>query len=161
PKIPITKLETQLTDRYQEETIEPKVPRSHELERQIPPKKHKTLRFSIPKEKKIKIQKDKAEVVLAPSPKRVKVVQIIRSEEDKKVRITMRNNSPDLLTNTLLKIYESQGFFGKDVFVSRIEKWAPREEITIEFEPIIESGIIYFLKIEDEKETIKVKRILG
>lgn len=161
PKIPIAKLETQLTDRLQEETIDSKVSESQELEKQVPPKKHKTLRFSIPKEKKIKIQKDKTGVVLAPSPKRVKVVQINRFKEDKKVRITIRNNSPEIITNTLLKIYESQGFFGKDVFVSRINKWAPKEDVSIEFEPINESGIIYFLKVEDEKETIKVKRILG
>jgi hypothetical protein len=63
--------------------------------------------------------------------------------------------------NALLKIYESQGFFGKDILVSKINEWAPNKDVLIEFELANSSGIIYFLKVEDEKGTIRVKRIVG
>lgn len=160
PKIPITKLETQLEESDQGEIVESKVSRSQELEVQVLPKKHKELRFSIPRFSKIEIQNDKSEAVLAPKPKRVKIIHLKRSEDDKIIRLTVRNNSSDSIINALLIIYESQGFFGKDVLVSRVREWPPKKEISIEFEPINDRGIIYFLKVEDEKETIKVKRIL-
>ncbi|UCE14920.1 MAG: hypothetical protein JSV04_07000 [Candidatus Heimdallarchaeota archaeon] len=161
PKIPITKLETQLEMSIQEETVEPEVLQSQELEEQVIPKKHKQLRFSIPKGKKLKVIKDKPEAARVPGPKRVKILQINRSKDDTIVRVTVCNNSSKPIINGLLKIYESQGFFGKDILVTKIDKWEPTKEITIEFEPTKDIGNIYFLKVEDENETIKVRRILG
>jgi hypothetical protein len=111
--------------------------------------------------KKHEISKPRSEVTLTPEPKRVRIIEIARSDDDRLVQVTVRNSSSEIISNAFLKIYESQGFFGKDILVSKIEKWTPTEDVTIEFEPVNTGGIIYFLKVEDEKETIKVKRILG
>jgi hypothetical protein len=100
-------------------------------------------------------------VTLAPEPKRVRIVDIRHSEDKKLVQVTVRNSSSKVIVNALLKIYESQGFFGKDILVSKVKEWAPKKEVTIEFNLANTSGTIYFLKIEDEKGTIRVKRIVG
>ncbi|MFX0124856.1 MAG: hypothetical protein ACFFAE_14590 [Candidatus Hodarchaeota archaeon] len=154
PKIPIAKLDVALEGSSQQEIVE-----SSEVV-QEPPKKPR-LRFSIPMGKTHEVKKAKPEVTLTLEPKRVKIMDIKRSEDDKSVQVTVRNNSPDMIVNALLKIYESQGFFGNDIHVSKIKEWAPKKDISIEFELSKTSGTIYFLKVEDEKETIKVKRILG
>lgn len=161
PRMPITKLETQLEKSIQEERVKSKLSQTQELEEQVIPKQHRQLRFSIPKGKKLKIRKEKPEVALVPEPKRVKVLEVKGSKDDTRVRVTVCNNSSEPIINGLLKIYESQGFFGKDILVSRIDKWEPKKKITIEFETTKKIGNIYFLKVEDEKETIKVRRILG
>ncbi|MFX0210124.1 MAG: hypothetical protein ACFFDT_29350, partial [Candidatus Hodarchaeota archaeon] len=103
----------------------------------------------------------KHEVSLAPEPKRVRIVNIKRSKDDSFVQVTVRNNTSDVIVDAVLKIYESQGFFGNDILVSRMKEWAPHEDVSIEFKPAKTSGIIYFLKIEDENGTIRVKRIVG
>jgi len=161
PKIPISKLEDQLEESYREELDESTATTVEEPQIQVPPiKKHKKLRFSIPTGKKHEIKKEKP-VSLVPAPKRVKIVDVKRSEDDRLVQVTVRNSSSDVIVNALLKIYESEGFFGNDILVSRIKEWAPNVEVSIQFEPAKTSGVIYFLKVDDEKETIKVKRILG
>ncbi|MFX1282047.1 MAG: hypothetical protein ACFFB5_00265 [Promethearchaeota archaeon] len=161
PKTPISKLDFQLEGGSQEKIDELLAPTIQTPQEQQKPLKKPQLRFSIPMGDKHKIKREKHEVTLAPEAKRVKVVKIKRSEDDKFVQVTVRNNSLDVINNALLKIYESQGFFGNDILISRLKKWAPNEEISIEFELANTTGIIYFLKIEDEKETIKVKRIVG
>ncbi|MFX1516316.1 MAG: hypothetical protein ACFFC6_08405 [Promethearchaeota archaeon] len=158
PKMPIAKLEVQLQENSLAAVDESTTPIQ---EPQIPSDKKPQLRFSIPSEHKIDFKKEKTDVKLAPEPKRVRIVNIKHSEDEKLVQVTARNSSSDVLVNARLKIYESQGFFGKDILVSKIKKWAPNEEVTINFERIDSSGMIYFLKIEDEKGTIKVKRIVG
>ncbi|MFX1505391.1 MAG: hypothetical protein ACFFDC_04665 [Promethearchaeota archaeon] len=157
PKIPITKLDVTLESSPTEEEIK----QSNIAKQELPVPKKPKLRFSIPMGKKHEISKPRSEVTLTPEPKRVKIIETIRSDDDRLVQITVRNNSSEVISNAILKIYESQGFFGKDILVSKIEKWTPNKDITIEFEPADTGGIIYFLKVEDEKETIKVKRILG
>jgi hypothetical protein len=42
-----------------------------------------------------------------------------------------------------------------------IEKWTPGEKMTFEFELIDDPKTIYFLRIEDEHEVLRIKRILG
>ncbi|MFX0206358.1 MAG: hypothetical protein ACFFDT_10250, partial [Candidatus Hodarchaeota archaeon] len=106
-------------------------------------------------------QKAKKGKALALEPKRVRIVNIKHSDYDRLVQVTVRNSSSDTIENALLKIYESQGFFGKDILVSEIKEWAPNEEFLIEFELAKSNGIIYFLKIEDDEGTIRVKRIVG
>jgi len=156
PKMPIAKLEVQLEENslgaIDESTTPVQEPQSS---------KKPQLRFSIPSGHKNDFKKEKTDVKLAPEPKRVRIVNIQHSEDEKLVQVTARNSSSDVILNARLKIYESQGFFGKDILVSKIKKWAPKEEVTIDFERADSSGIIYFLKIEDEKGTIKVKRIVG
>ncbi|MFX1282711.1 MAG: hypothetical protein ACFFB5_03615 [Promethearchaeota archaeon] len=158
PKIPITELDKVLERRSQEEIagLESDIQESPIQLHQNKPK----LRFSIPMGKNHEINKARPEVTLALEPERVEIVDI-KHFDNRLVQVTVRNNSSDVIINPLLKIYESQGFFGKDILVSKIEKWAPKKDVSIEFKPTNTSGIIYFLKIEDKKETIIVKRILG
>ncbi|KPK88146.1 MAG: hypothetical protein AMS27_00425 [Bacteroides sp. SM23_62_1] len=158
PKMPIAKLEVQLEENSLG-AIDETTTSIQEL--QIQTSKKPQLRFSIPTGHKNDFKKEKTDVKLAPEPKRVRIVNIKHSEDEKLVQVTARNSSSDVIVNAILKIYESQGFFGKDILVSKIKKWAPNEEVTIDFEPADSSGIIYFLKIEDEKGTIRVKRIVG
>ncbi len=160
PKMPITKLEVQLEEGSLgkvDETSTTSIPEPQMLES---PKKP-LLRFSIPGGHKNDIIKGKSGVSLAPEPKRVRIVNIKHSEDDGLVQVTVRNSSSNVIVNALLKIYESQGFFGKDILVSKINEWVPNKDVLIEFELANTSGIIYFLKVEDEKGTIRVKRIVG
>lgn len=161
PKIPITKLKAQL----KENELEQK-PNSESYQFQKPsipsvPKRPEKLRFLIPTIKQQEISDSKKEEILKPEPKRVKIIQVESPKDKKIIRITVRNISSTILENVLLKIYESHGFFGKDVLISEIRKWAPKEIISFEFEPSEGTGMIYFLKIEDENETIMLKRIQG
>ncbi|UCG01745.1 MAG: hypothetical protein JSW11_19320 [Candidatus Heimdallarchaeota archaeon] len=160
PKMPITKLEGQLEESVIGDTNGASTTPTHESQIQKPAKKPR-LRFSIPTSHKHEISKEKPDVTLAPEPKRVRVTNIKHSEDDKRVQVTVRNSSSNLIVNALLKIYESQGFFGKDILISEIKEWAPNQDVLIEFELADSSGIIYFLKVEDEKGTIRVKRIIG
>ncbi|MFW9903888.1 MAG: hypothetical protein ACFFFH_06110 [Candidatus Thorarchaeota archaeon] len=157
PKMPIAKLGVAFEMSQQGGEITT----TNIIDQEPPAYKKPILRFSIPMGKKHEISKPKPEITLTPEPKRVKIIEVTRSDDDKLVQVVVRNNSSDVIFNALLKIYESQGFFGKDILVSKIEKWSPNKDVTIKFEPANTGGNIYFLKVEDEKETIKVKRILG
>lgn len=160
PKIPIATLDVQL-EKSPQEKIEESMAALQESRKVQKPSKKPQLHFSIPKGKKPETKKGRSDVALTLEPKRVRIVDIKRSEDDRLVQVTVRNNSSDIIVNAVLKIYESQGFFGTDIRVSSIEQWTPNENVSIEFEPANTSGIIYFLKVEDEEGTIKVKRILG
>ena len=156
PKVPISKLRVPIVSG--QENIEISSPPSQESKDPTQPME---LRFSIPRGGKKKSSKTKKEPVLSPKPRGIKIVGIESIEDDRITRITIQNISPEIIHNAQVKIYESQGFFGKDALVSKIKKWAPKENISLEFEPSKESGIIYFLKIDDEHENFYVKRILG
>ncbi|MHA2245468.1 MAG: hypothetical protein ACXADY_10925 [Candidatus Hodarchaeales archaeon] len=160
PKISLAKLEAQLEESSQEETDESLASSIKEKHIQETQKKIQ-LRFSIPMGNKREIKKVKPEVILAPEPKRVRIVDVKHSEDDRLVQVTVRNSSSNVIINALLKIYESQGFFGNDILISKIKEWAPNKEVSIEFELAKTRGTIYFLKIGDEKGTIRVKRIVG
>ncbi len=116
-------------------------------------------RFTIPTIKKESPTVIKSEVDLRKKPKKVKVLEI--KEESSFIEVTAKNNSPNPMNNVILRIYESQGFFGHDLEVFRIARWEPEERVTIKFEPKSDPRAIYFLKIEDDQGTIKVRRILG
>lgn len=161
PKIPITKLDVQLEESPQEEIYESIEAAIQESKKVREPPKKTQLRFSIPMGKKKETKKGRSEVALTLEPKRVRIVDIKRSEDDRLVQVTVRNSSSDVIVNAVLKIYESQGFFGNDIRVSSIREWIPNENVSIEFELANTSGTIYFLKVEDSEGTIKVKRILG
>lgn len=161
PKIPITKLDVQLEESPQEEIDESIVATIQESKKVREPPKKPQLRFSIPMGKKQETKKGRSEVALTLEPRRVRIVDIKRSEDDRLVQVTVRNSSSDVIVNAVLKIYESQGFFGNDIRVSSIREWIPNENVSIEFEPANTSGTIYFLKVEDSEGIIKVKRILG
>ncbi|MHA2328411.1 MAG: hypothetical protein ACXACR_07810, partial [Candidatus Hodarchaeales archaeon] len=159
PKIPISKLEEQFVETSQEQ-LEISENLQHEiLNRDTEPDKPKKFRFSIPTKKTIEIKKGKP--VLQQKSRRVKIIHIDHGKDDNVVRVTIRNNSLEFINEAVLKIYESQGFFAKDILVSTIRRWAPKKEVTLEFKPTTESGTKYFLKIEDKNDIIKVKRIIG
>ena len=81
------------------------------------------------------------------------------SQKEKKLKISMKNTSPEVLKNVTIRIYESHGFFGKDKKVEIKEKWEPQEIVNIVFKPKQGQSIRYLLKIEDEEEMLKIKRI--
>lgn len=155
PKIPISKLLVPISNQESKEISSTQSQESKEFAQP------KELRFSIPKGGMKKNSKVAKEPVLSPKPRGVKIVLIEPTEDDTILCVTIQNISSETINNAQVKIYESQGFFGKDVLVSKIRKWAPKENISLEFEPSKESGIIYFLKIDDEHENFYVKRILG
>lgn len=154
PKTPLSKLDVYMDAEKSAPTVDP-------LQEQNLPKLKKKLRFSIPSSKK----KDKTELdekkILELKSKRIKIVQIKHLPENDSIQVNVLNIGSQTLNNVLLKIIQSEGFFKKDLFVKSIEKWKSEEELTIEFEPIEDPSTIYFLRIEDEHELIKIKRILG
>jgi hypothetical protein len=74
-------------------------------------------------------------------------------------KLGIKNTSGFPLTDVTVRIYESQGFFGEDKKIERIPFWDTEDIVNIEFKRKNEGGILYLLKIEDEKETIRIKRI--
>jgi hypothetical protein len=141
PKVPLSKLE----DFSQSPLIQE--PES---------KKLRKLRFSIPIEEKAGVIVEK---IVEEKLKRVKIINI--THENKKIRINIRNTSSIKLENVLLKIYQSQSFFGTSAHVSTVKEWNPKEDVSIEFEPNTNNSTTYFLRIEDESGIIKLRRILG
>jgi hypothetical protein len=155
PKTPLTKLEAHLESKKISETQEQATVQEKKLV------KPKMLRFSIPKAKKqdkLDISKKK---ILEPIPKRIKIAQIIHNPENNRIQVKMINKDSRTFDNVDIKIIQSEGFFKKDVLVKPIKEWVPGKELMVEFEPISDIGAIYFLRIEDEHETIRIKRILG
>ncbi|MFX0184633.1 MAG: hypothetical protein ACFE95_16245 [Candidatus Hodarchaeota archaeon] len=141
PKVPLSKLE---------EFSEPTTTQEPES------KKLRKLRFSIPTEDKVGVI---AEKIVDERPKRVKIINI--DHDKQKIRIIIRNTSTIKLKNVLLKIYQSQSFFGTSAHVSTIKEWNPKEDVSIEFKPSTNNSTTYFLRIEDESGIIKLRRILG
>ena len=138
PKIPISRLKPFLE--------------SSRTDSKLPKKK---LRFAIPNSKEKSIRTKSEEKM-----KEKKTVKILSLEKvDDKEKIGIKNTSGFPLTDVTLRIYESQGFFGEDKKIERITNWDPETVVNIEFKRKKEGGILYLLKIEDEKETIRIKRI--
>jgi len=119
-------------------------------------KKLRKLRFSIPTEEKVFVV---AEKIVENKPKRVKIISIAHDKEN--IQIIIRNTSSIKLENVLLKIYQSQSFFGTSTHVSTVKEWNPKEDVSIKFKPSTTNSTTYFLRIEDESGIIKLRRILG
>ena len=117
----------------------------------------KKLRFAIPRRKEGKVIGQKTADHSQESPKSIKILSISRGED--LVKISVKNTSPFDLKNVVIRVYESHGFFGKDMKVKKLLKWAPNEVSGLEFKPELEKGMRYLLKIEDEEDTLKIKRI--
>ena len=117
----------------------------------------KKLRFAIPRSKDSKIIGQKSKEVTQGRQKTIKIVSIIRGED--LVKISLKNTSHFNLSNVTIRIYESKGFFGKDKKVKNVVNWGQNEVNSIEYRPETENGIRYLLKIEDEEDTLKIKRI--
>ncbi|MHA1237282.1 MAG: hypothetical protein ACTSQ9_06465 [Candidatus Hodarchaeales archaeon] len=143
PKLPISRLKP-LLESTQEETPQIK----HK------PTKKK-LRFAIP------TIKDSKNITRSNTKgKQKKLVKIISKEKvDDKVKLAIKNTSGFPLTDVKVRIYESQGFFGEDKKIEKIAIWEPEKIVNISFTRKNEGGILYLLKIEDETETIRIKRI--
>ncbi|MCK4847903.1 MAG: hypothetical protein KAT16_02650 [Candidatus Heimdallarchaeota archaeon] len=143
PKLPISRLKPLLESSQKEQTLT-----KHKLSK-------KKLRFAIPTSKDSKhITKNNTK---DKQKKSVKILPIERV--DNVVKLTIKNISGFPLTNVKVRIYESQGFFGEDKKVKKIPVWDPEKIVDIEFISKNEGGILYLLKIEDESETIRIKRI--
>jgi hypothetical protein len=143
PKLPVSRLKP-LLESTQKQTSQTK---------QQPLKKK--LRFAVPTIKDSKNidnteAKDKQE-------KSVKILPVERTGDF--VKLAVKNVSSFSLTDVTIRIYESQGFFGEDIKVEKKAVWNPEEVVNIDFTKKNERGILYLLKIEDETETIRIKRI--
>ncbi len=121
----------------------------------------KKLRFLIPTIKSIEKTEIAKKKVIDSKPKRIRIFQVKQDPISKKIQVTMRNENSHSFHNIIIKITQSEGFFKKEILVIQIKEWLVGEERTVEFEPITELGTMYFLRIEDEHETIRIKRILG
>ena len=146
PRVPLSKLQTVVSD------IKTPIPQLLEKRTSRPNK----LRFSIPAqrndEKKGKIEKKSLEN---------KNIRIIGMKIDETIKLELLNAGNIELVNITLKVFQSEGFFGKDIYKAQISSWKPKEKKEIIVKADLKEGYIYFLKIDDEEETIKLKRILG
>lgn len=156
PKIPLSKLEQQLETKILSVNSSPPAFQSGISEES---KKLRKLRFSIPVEEKGGVSKVDEGQLLRIEPKHVKLESVIR--ENNTTRITIKNLSSSTLKDVILKVYQSQSFFGSDTLMKRINDWDPNENVTIEFESENDNLTTYFLRIEDQDGLIKIKRILG
>ncbi|MHA2155332.1 MAG: hypothetical protein ACXABU_08330 [Candidatus Hodarchaeales archaeon] len=152
PNTPISKLEPLFRkDRKREKIVE--VDKNF-LSKSVPKKK---LRFAIPRSKDSKVIGQSKTEDIRGRQKTIKILSINRGED--LVAISLKNTSPFSIKNVTIRIYESRGFFGKDKALKKLEKWDQGEVKGIDFIPEIEDGIRYLLKIEDEEDTLKIKRI--
>ncbi|MFX1283705.1 MAG: hypothetical protein ACFFB5_08620 [Promethearchaeota archaeon] len=155
PKFPITKLEAQLEKSHREgedaEILESKL-QQHNSE-------HKMIHFSIPTRKRTEVQEEEKKAVFGLKHEHIKIIRTEHVINEKIIRVIVRNDSPDIIHDVLLKVIESKGFFGKNVYVSSLKNWAPKTDLSIEFKPSNEEGVIYFLKIDDDNEMI-IKKIV-
>ena len=143
PKLPISRLKP-LLDSTQEE--------QSQIKQKLTKKK---LRFAIP------TSKDSKNIARSnKKDKQKKTVKILPIERDRDVvKLAIKNTSSFPLTDVTVRIYESKGFFGKDKKIEKVALWDPEKVVNIEFISKNEGGILYLLKIEDEQETIRIKRI--
>jgi len=154
PNTPISKLEPLFKEERRPEKSFEADYTQRTLSKTVPKKK---LRFAIPRSKDSKVIGQKPTEDIRGRQKTIKILSINKGKD--LVSISMVNKSPFSLKNVVVRIYESRGFFGKDKIVKRFEKWSQRETNEIEFKPEIEDGVRYLLKIEDEEDTLKIKRI--
>ncbi len=154
PNTPLSKLEPFFQEEKKRK-IKTVINRSKDSTVSTIPKKK--LRFAIPRSKDGKVIGQTNEEDARGKQKTIKIVSINRGDE--LVTISLKNTSPFSLENIVIRIYESHGFFGKDKLVRKFEQWDQDEVNKFEFTPEKEDGIRYLLKIEDEEETLKIKRI--
>ncbi len=154
PKTPIAKLEALLEDEEQQLINQS----NGILEKEET--SEKKLRFSIPITKKVEKTIPKKKNVIEPVPKRIKIVKIYQNPLNKNLQVTMRNKDSQTFTNVTITVIQSEGFFKKDVFQMSVEKWIPGEKVTVEFELIADQKTIHFLRIENENEVLRIKRII-
>ncbi|MFX0084757.1 MAG: hypothetical protein ACFFAU_03710 [Candidatus Hodarchaeota archaeon] len=155
PQTSFKKLQAYLEDEKERLIQNQNVPQAKELLR---PKK---LHFLIPTIKSIEKTEITKKKVIDSKLKRVKIFQVKQDPINKRIQVFMRNENSHSFHNITIKITQSEGFFKKEILVIQIKEWPVGEERTVEFEPKTELGTIYFLRIEDEHETIRIKRILG
>lgn len=155
PKTPIAKLEASLDDEKLHSIDHTNLLK---VEKTQKPKK---MRFSIPKLKKKAITANKKKKLIESMPKRIKIIQITQNPVNKYLKVTMSNRDSQTFNNVILTIIQSEGFFKKDVLKMPVKKWIPGEKVSIEFELIDDPKTIYFLRIEDEHEILRIKRIIG
>jgi hypothetical protein len=145
PKTPINTLKTVL-DSSKLETEKKSETKSNKTDLII----KKKMRFAIPSKTEItKVRK--------PLQKNLRLTSMRKTGSD--FEISIKNKSSITLTNVVIKIYESRGYFGKDKKIEKIDRWEPEELISVKFTPKEDHGILYLLKISDEGGIIKVKRI--
>jgi hypothetical protein len=124
-----------------------------------PNSKGKKLRFSVPVSRK---SKKKLIPKQEKGKKIMKKVRILPYEKEGSELIIKAKNTSDFdLKNVTLRIYESQGFFKKDMKVKQIKSWNTDEIISLVFTPDQDEGMLYLLKITDDHDVIKIKRILN
>ena len=155
PKTPLAKLKTFLEDKEQQ-----LISQSNGTKKKEDTKKKK-FRFSIPITKKVEKTTPKQKNVIEPVPKRIKVIRINQNPLNKNLQVTMLNKDSKTFTNVTITVIQSEGFFKKDVFQMSVEKWKPREKVSVEFELIADPKTIHFLRIEDENEVLRIKRIIS
>jgi hypothetical protein len=156
PKIPLSKLEQQLETSFQSVSPSTQIFQQRVSEES---KKLRKLRFSIPIEKKSAVSKGIVDQISRIEQKRVKIHKVI--QEDKTNRLIIKNLSSSTLKDVVLKIYQSQSYFGANTIIKKINDWAPNDEVSIELEIDEEHLATYFLRIEDEDGLIFLKRIIG
>ncbi|MHA2095530.1 MAG: hypothetical protein ACW98F_13000, partial [Candidatus Hodarchaeales archaeon] len=154
PNTPISKLEPLFRVEKKREKIDQQKFDKKSSSKSVPKKK---LRFAIPRSKDSKIIGLKPQEDTQGRQKTIKILSI--SRVDDLVEISLKNTSLFELKNVIIRIYESKGFFGKDKKVKNIENWGQNEVNGIKFKPETQNGIRYLLKIEDEEDTLKIKRI--
>ncbi|MHA1966280.1 MAG: hypothetical protein ACW964_00635 [Candidatus Hodarchaeales archaeon] len=155
PKAPIAKLEASLADEQQQPISQSSAVQAKEET------KTKKLRFSIPKPKKVGKTIPKKKKIIESMPKRIKIIKIEQNPLNKYLQVTMCNKDSQTFTDVTITVIQSEEFFKKDVFQISVEKWIPGENVFIEFELIADLRKIYFLRIEDEHEVLRIKRIIG
>ena len=145
PRTPLTKLEP-IIDDFRPPILTPSVKR---------PSRPNKLRFTIP------TSSTERKLSEEPASSDIKSIRIIGLTVDETISLELLNTGNVELINIKIKVFQSEGFFGKDIYETETAVWKPNEEKTINFSADLSEGYIYFLKIEDEQETIKLKRILG
>ncbi len=151
PNTPLNKLEPFLQE---DDKIEKRKKLPGSPSHSVPKKK---LRFAIPRSKDTTVIARINNKEIRGRQKTVKILSIERGDES--ISISLKNTSPFNLDNITIRVYESRGFFGKDKLVKKIKNWQQNEVYGLDFKPEVENGIRYLLKIEDEEDTLKIKRI--
>lgn len=155
PKTPIAKLEASLADEQQHPINQSNGVQEKEET------KEKKLYFSIPKTKKVDKAIPKKKKVIESIPKRIKIIKITQNPLNNNLQVITRNKDSQTFTNVTITVVQSEGFFKRDIFQISVDKWIPEENVCIEFELIADPKTIYFLRIEDEHEVLRIKRIIG
>ncbi len=146
PRVPLSKLQTAVSDI--------RTPTPQLLEKRL--SRPNILRFSVPVQD-IKEEKGKKE----KKDLKIKSIRIVGMIINDTIKLELLNSGNIELVDISVKIMQSEGFFGKDIHKTQITTWKPDEVKEINFKANLTKSYIYFLKIDDKEETIKLKRIIG